>query len=343
MTTTSNDAALLPRLASLDAARGLAALSVAWFHFCGSPSMQSVPWLKVLGHYGWAGVEAFFVISGFIVPASFAAFGTNLSDSARFMMRRLIRLYLPFLGALALAVSLNVASSLTPIYRGTGSVLPTGAEWFCNIAYACEFTDHAWIIPVFWSLAIEIQFYLLLMLLVPLTALKSGRWLLAVLLLAMLALAPITPKAVVLHDLPLFACGFFAWLWQAGKVRAGQGALLVSGILLLISQTHGGVAVAGATLTLLLAQFVKRPGPILIWLGTISYSLYLIHIPVGGRVINLAQRVTDSPLGLTLAWLAATIASLVAAYFCWRWLEAPAQRLSRRCFQKSPGLATMRS
>lgn len=326
----------MPRLASLDAARGVAALAVALFHFTGSPNMQAVPWLKALGQVSWVGVEAFFVISGFIVPASFAAFGTRFQDSSRFMARRLVRLYLPFLAAVLLAVLLHIGSSMAPGYRGAGPVLPTLAEWWCNLSYTCEFSGHAWIIPVFWSLAIEIQFYLLLMLLVPVLQLAHGTRLIAVLLFGMLCLAPFSPKMTVLHDLPLFACGFFGWLLSSGRVRASQGMVLVLASLLLISHTHGVIAAAAAGITLLIAHGLKRPGAVLVWLGAVSYSLYLIHIPIGGRVINLALRVADSPWTLSLSVLIATLTCLLASHLFWRWIEGPAQRYSRQMFRTLP-------
>ncbi|AVP99890.1 hypothetical protein C7S18_23115 [Ahniella affigens] len=339
---TATGAALVTRLSSLDAARGLAALAVALFHFTGSPAMQAVPWLHALGQVSWAGVEAFFVISGFIVPASFAAFGTRIQDSMRFMVRRLLRLYLPFLAALILAVLLNVGSSLAPGYRGPGLVLPTLSELLCNLSYACEFSGHAWIIPVFWSLAIEIQFYLLLMLMVPMLGMRLGARtigpaMIGVTLALLLVLAPYSPKVLVLHDLPLFSCGFFAWLWHAGKLRALYGLLLMIGSLLLVAYTHGSIAAIAAAMTVLIAHFLQRPWPVLIWLGTVSYSLYLIHIPIGGRVINLSLRVAESPPALSAAVLAATAICLFAAHVCWRFIEAPAQAYSRRVLRAQAG------
>ncbi|MBK8284607.1 MAG: acyltransferase [Ahniella sp.] len=156
-----------PRIHSLDAARGIAALLVAVFHFGGRAPMNSAPWLAPIEQFAWVGVEAFFVVSGFIVPASFLAFGATYQASSMFLGRRLARLYGPFLVAMGLGIALHVMSSWLPGYRGAGEPWPKPTELLCNLGYVCGIAGMDWINPVFWSLAIEIQFYLLLMLIIP--------------------------------------------------------------------------------------------------------------------------------------------------------------------------------
>lgn len=70
--------------------------------------------------------------------------------------------------------------------------------------------------------------------------------------------------------------------------------------------------------------------PLLAWLGGISYSLYLVHVPIGGRVVNLAARLSPSPVQQLLICLLATVVSIGAAWLFWRCIESPSHRWSRQ-------------
>jgi peptidoglycan/LPS O-acetylase OafA/YrhL len=68
--------------------------------------------------------------------------------------------------------------------------------------------------------------------------------------------------------------------------------------------------------------------------GTLSYSLYLVHIPVGGRVINLATRLPDSWVFRYPAIFIAFILSVLAAYILWRLVEKPSQTWSKNSLKR---------
>jgi hypothetical protein len=61
--------ASLARIDSVHTLRGIAALSVVWFHLTnGNAAFPPNSGLKTSGSKGWLGVEVFFVLSGFIIP-----------------------------------------------------------------------------------------------------------------------------------------------------------------------------------------------------------------------------------------------------------------------------------
>jgi peptidoglycan/LPS O-acetylase OafA/YrhL len=62
----------------------------------------------------------------------------------------------------------------------------------------------------------------------------------------------------------------------------------------------------------------------------VSYSLYLVHVPLGGRVVNLMTRFADGVWQLWAISLLATGFSLIVAWLFWRWVEVPSQRWSCR-------------
>ncbi len=69
-------------------------------------------------------------------------------------------------------------------------------------------------------------------------------------------------------------------------------------------------------------------------LGAISYSLYLIHVPIAGRVVNLRERLSPGfPLRIAIA-LIAVGSAIVAAYVLYILVERPAQRWASRCLSR---------
>jgi len=65
-------------------------------------------------------------------------------------------------------------------------------------------------------------------------------------------------------------------------------------------------------------------------LGAISFSLYLIHVPVGGRVVNLGRRFVETELGELLLSAVALLVCLVTAYLFYIVFERPSQRLAAK-------------
>ena len=98
----------------------------------------------------------------------------------------------------------------------------------------------------------------------------------------------------------------------------------------------------GTTLAILLHDRVPtapaRLGALLTKLGLISYSLYLIHVPIGGRIVNLGRRFSDEPLFQLLLSLAALGVCLACAALFWRLFEKPAVDAARR-LGRQPGRA----
>jgi len=75
---------------------------------------------------------------------------------------------------------------------------------------------------------------------------------------------------------------------------------------------------------------------ILGFLGAISYSLYLIHVPIGGRVVNIGRRFVDGPVQEFVLSMAALAVSLMVATLFWKYIEEPAKRASKRVALRAP-------
>ena len=67
-------------------------------------------------------------------------------------------------------------------------------------------------------------------------------------------------------------------------------------------------------------------GPVLQYFGKRSYSLYLLHLPIGWRAITLGQMVLGDSIGVGAAWglfLGGVAVSVVAAELMYRLVERP--------------------
>lgn len=314
------------RIEVMDALRGCAALSVVWFHLTNGSGLYA-GWIKASGSYGWLGVEAFFVISGFVIPYSmYRGHYRGLSDAGTFMLKRLARLEPPYLASLLLTVGLLYASSKTPGFHGPTADISL-ERVLLHLGYLNVFFARDWFNPVYWTLAVEFQFYLAMILLFPLLAHTHwGRRLGALVVMAALALV-IRDIGLVFPYLGLFALGGCAFQVRVGLLRPAMLIPIATALTAVNVIVLGAPAAAVGLVTALAAALVNLP-PIraLGFLGAISYSLYLVHVPIGGRVLNLAGRLPEAYHGLAL--VVSLIASLIAAYIFNRLVELPAQRLS---------------
>jgi peptidoglycan/LPS O-acetylase OafA/YrhL len=87
------------------------------------------------------------------------------------------------------------------------------------------------------------------------------------------------------------------------------------------------IAIVGIS-TALVIQFVHLRSSRLTDFGLISYSLYLLHVPIGGKIMNLGGRFAHTLPALILVLAAAVVGSVAAAALFYRFIELPSQRLS---------------
>ena len=280
---------------------------------------------------GWLGVEIFFVISGFVIPYSMVKNGYQLRNFPGFLGRRLLRLEPPYLLSMLVVLVLNYLSTLSSLYQGTGFVFDP-VQLGLHLGYLIAFIPgYDWLIPVYWSLAIEFQYYLIVGLLFGLINHRHllGFWAGA---LGLLLLALVLPNdKLFFHYSPYFVLGFGLFR----KLERGLSDLHFYGLMALalglIYYQTGIQTTLAALFPCLLIRFAPswNPQP-LRFLGMISYSLYLLHLPLGGRVINLSERLVAGDWGRVGMVGVAFVVAVVAAYGFYWVIEKPAMGWSKR-------------
>ncbi len=346
------------RLKLLDGLRGIAALWVALMHFQTTAyelSPARLPFvLDQLFKYGHVGVNIFFVLSGFVIAYSIRFQDVSFAYIGRFFLRRSLRLDPPYWMAL---FSLTGLIYLGHTLFGKGeSYLPNAKELTLNAFYLQNLLQVKNILPVAWTLCLEIQFYLVFILLVKgiQTLNKRGGYSLnAFDSPASLGIFGFFLLFSIVQDSPFFPSppGFFLPFWHSFFA----GALLCWGWLSYIQEKYVLWTLVFIALSALLSKnsdlAITVAIAFLLWgcckkgylasglafaplqaLGRISYSFYLIHWIAGMKALTLMAYFFPNDfqqLPAIASILIALMISLAASNLFYRLVEGPSLRLSK--------------
>lgn len=95
------------------------------------------------------------------------------------------------------------------------------------------------------------------------------------------------------------------------------------------------VASVFGALTALAIAFTNYTNSVFAFLGKISFSLYLLHVPIGGRILNFSGRFVTTEIAIWVSLFFALSITLIASYLFYRWVETPALLISKRIAYKS--------
>jgi peptidoglycan/LPS O-acetylase OafA/YrhL len=169
-------------LRGLDGLRGLAALSVLFYHVSVFAPPPAGSWVADVASVGWVGVDVFFAISGFILFLPFVRASEGLAPKVRvrrYAANRVRRIMPAYLFNLFSLVSLGVA---TLSLDARGLAIMAG-----NLTFSARYLGLPLVNGVYWTLICEVAFYVVLPLLAVL--LVRRRWVLGLPLLLAVAIA----------------------------------------------------------------------------------------------------------------------------------------------------------
>lgn len=320
------------RLLELDALRGLAALAVVFFHY-------TTRYDQLFGHeklnyidfsYGHYGVNLFFMISGFVIFMTLKRIG-NVKE---FISKRALRLYPAYI------IAVVITYICVKLYGLEGREVSLSQA----IVNLTMFQGHVGIPHVdgaYWSLTVELTFYIIIGFLIYFGLTKSIQnisiiWLL---ISSCIMISGIVMNSFLFEIITYLSISRYSHLFVAGimfyLIRINPSVksyIILLGCLLydyifMSFESNIFITISFIIFYLIInnkLQFLSiRP---LVFLGTISYSFYLVHQNIGYIIINLLER-----NGFTheLYLLVPILFSILLATLLTFYIEKPIQKYVR--------------
>ncbi len=325
------------RILELDALRAISCLNLLLFHFTyvyankygfSSPLGFAFP-------YGKYGVELFFMLSGFVNAMTFVG-KRSVKD---FIFARAIRIFPSYWAVILLNVFLL---SYLPLFHWQ---LSLGEIW-ANLSTMPRLFGYENFEPVTWTLQIEMLFYATLVIMMMCGAFKNMLKSLTIMVTACLVFCIcqaginsafpnsglarplwIVENVCYVRNLPLFAMGM---LLNEIKNKRGNTKLNIAGIVYFgivfqaIDLRDHNPAATVLLFGLLTACAWGKVPPLrfkpLLYISTISYTLYLFHNNIGSTLIYSLEEMGTGPLA---AVVIATILSIAVGAATTMWFEQP--------------------
>ncbi len=288
--------AVATRFDNVQALRGIAALMVCVFHLAGHTDgvrrlLPDGDAVLQLSSYGPTGVFVFFVISGFIIPYSMHRSNYDIGQFLIFFKKRLWRLHPPYILTLLLTIAVVAFNN----FYGKSNEDLGAIRLLSHFFYTTKIINLEWLNPIFWTLAIEIQYYLLLAL--TFSWFNGDKfWQRATFISILLASTYfLKDDRFLTFYIGPFVLGFSIFYFLIKKINFLEAALyavLASINILYFVGPHW--LIAGTFAVFFILYIIKTPR-ILNGLGEISYSLYLTHPLFGGLFIYLLLPYISGP------------------------------------------------
>lgn len=368
---------------ALESLRGIAALGVAASHALWTHSFHQA------GVFvnAWLFVDLFFVLSGFVLAHTYANGLSGPGAVQQFAVRRFFRLYPlhiatlavfvaahlvfvvvlnrgpessgftaanePFLTQLFAHLTLTHAAGLTPTTGFNGPSWSISAEAFAYLAFALVAASPFWARGrVFVFAALAVLGLVMLLLISPtrtlFTTFDAGIWrALYGFSIGVMACAALAPARAFFDRRPQFAApvqalglvATFAFVWSFG---IKDTVTLIAPLLFVVPILSLAAAPQAAP-----SRFLSAAP--LVALGTISYSIYLVHFPIAIAMNEVLSRAFDAPsvvfnavnyvvvpeLWGTVAFFGYAGVVVLASAVTYRLIEAPGRALGRSVFRQS--------
>ncbi len=293
------------RVNELDLLRFIAALSVVFHHYSlngfavNFQTITPYPLLTSLFRYGYLGVDLFFMISGFVILMTAAN-----EDLRHFVLSRLTRLYPAFWAC----CTITFVAILT---MGSSEYSATFGQYLINMTMLSGFIGTESIDSVYWSLFTELKFYTLVAIVLLLGRFQQIETVFMVWLAITITLIiyPVWRFQIVLLDgysANFIAGAAFFFMWSKGVTWIRCLVVVLAWCCALYQSTIDVhefeirirndlspyvIAIIVSTFFVIMGLIACRQTGVIsrinwIWLGAITYPLYLLHQGLGFMIYN---------------------------------------------------------
>lgn len=314
------------RLVTLDYLRGIAALAVMCLHMTEQiGATHQYP--GKLFSYGYLGVDLFFVISGFVIFYTL----NSKSSPGKFIIARFSRLFPTYW----FAVSFAMLMALVVTWMGWAKPEHDLTDYLFNLTMLQSFFNVKDIDVVYWTLTIELVFYVAIGLIFFLTRKDTHRYLLLIAFMmlclvykvdrefAFLPEEALMKKYLIINQIPYFIAGIGLYVLRSSRK---WGLLLLIPAVILVNLTQwrkdlGFSEILVIKNMIFILAFLATWFPVPNWkgaghtllsfFGRISYPLYLLHSEFSWYFLHELRPIQNTPLALlvnisiilTLSWL----------------------------------------
>lgn len=308
------------KISSVVLLRGFAALAVCCFHI--NHGVHFNNFADKIFKNGFQGVSLFFVISGFILPYSLFQKNYTIANFFKYVIKRSIRIDPPYW----LAILLVFATAFVPIS------LLTFKTALLHLLYLVPFVKGSvWYCVVFWTLSIEFQFYLLLGLTFPfLIRIKPIYSITIVIVISVICMFfKLSYHDLITSKMYDFAMGFIIFMAYTEKITIKYAVFVLLLFCIYISYMLSFVYALIPIVTAIIILFYKlnKKIPLLYFIGEISYSFYLTHVPVSAFIILKLSSVINNS---SILFVICLLASIGFSFLFYITVEKPSLSYSKR-------------
>jgi len=310
---------------TIDLLRFVSAAYVALFHF-NAPMQFTTSWYAGFCNQGKLGVPVFFIISGYCIRLAHK----HTKTPREFIVRRLFRIFPPYWFSLFVTVLCILILKIITGYNSVVTLPKNVSEILVTpFLYTYPLSNIQPINLVYWTLPYELFFYFIIFLAI----IPKSKWrmFLPLALTATAIIIPLQQTGILFFftELPTFMLGY------ALCILINEGVQWPGGLLFILSVAgicikHPEVGYLLASTIAVAAIFIDNRKPlrnnIISRLGDVSYSIYLLHVPVCVYLLGFLYKIQAVRHYIILNILVDIFLMAVVIFvsiFAYKYVEAP--------------------